>query len=33
LPKLLLKRIDDYTHAKHLTRSVFLAEAARAAMR
>lgn len=29
LPKLLLKRIDDYTHAKHLTRSVFLAEAAR----
>lgn len=33
LPKLLLKRIDDYTHAKHLTRSGFLAEAARAAMR
>lgn len=33
LPKLLLKRIDDYTHAKHLTRPVFLAEAARAAMR
>ena len=33
LPKLLLKRIDDYTQAKHLTRSVFLAEAARAAMR
>jgi predicted RNase H-like HicB family nuclease len=33
LPKLLLKRIDDYTHAKHLTRSVFMAEAARAAMR
>lgn len=33
LPRLLLRRIDDYTHAKHLTRSVFLAEAARAAMR
>lgn len=33
LPKLLLKRIDEYTHAKHLTRSGFLAEAARAAMR
>lgn len=33
LPKLLLKRIDDYAHAKHLTRSVFLAEAARTAMR
>jgi predicted RNase H-like HicB family nuclease len=33
LPKLLIKRIDDYTQAKHLTRSVFLAEAARAAMR
>lgn len=33
LPKLLLKRIDDYTHAKHLTRSVFLAEAARVALR
>jgi metal-responsive CopG/Arc/MetJ family transcriptional regulator len=33
LPKLLIKRIDDYARAKHLTRSVFLAEAARAAMR
>ena len=33
LPKLLIKRIDDYTHAKQLTRSGFLAEAARAAMR
>jgi metal-responsive CopG/Arc/MetJ family transcriptional regulator len=33
LPKLLIKRIDDYAQAKHLTRSVFLAEAAQAAMR
>ena len=33
LPKLLIKRIDDYARAKHLTRSVFLAEAAQAAMR
>jgi predicted RNase H-like HicB family nuclease len=33
LPKSLLKRIDDYTRVKHLTRSGFLAEAARIAMR
>lgn len=33
LPKLLLKRIDDYTHSRHLTRSVFLAEAARMVLR
>ncbi len=33
LPKLLIKRIDDYARGKHLTRSVFLADAARAAMR
>jgi hypothetical protein len=33
LPKLLIKRIDDYARGKHLTRSVFLAEAARLAMR
>jgi predicted RNase H-like HicB family nuclease len=33
LPKLLIKRIDDYARGKQLTRSVFLAEAARAAMR
>ena len=33
LPKSLLKRIDDYTHARQLSRSVFLAEAARVAMR
>lgn len=33
LPKLLIKRIDDYARGKHLTRSVFFADAARAAMR
>ncbi len=33
LPKSLLKRIDDYTRLKHVTRSGFLAEAARIAMR
>ena len=32
-PKSLLNRIDDYARTKYLTRSGFLAEAARVAMR